>query len=89
MTDATNYGQSFVSTVKALIDAIENANVIQDRLASEPGLADATAAAMASGGIRNDLTGQMINDAANAIVQIVFAYNSGSPTQKSLLYKVL
>jgi len=88
MTDATNYGQSFVGTVKALIEAIENANVMQDRLQSEPTLAADTATAMSGAG-RADMTEQVINDAASAIVQIVFAYNSGSPTQKSLLYKVL
>jgi hypothetical protein len=88
MTDATNFGQSYVGTVRDLIDAIDNANLMQDRLSSESTLAAAVAEAMSGAG-RADMTEQVINDAAAAIVQIVFTFNSGSPTQKSLLYKVL
>jgi hypothetical protein len=88
MTNSLGFGQSFVGTVQTLIDALEAASLMQDRLASEPTLADDTATAMSGAG-RADMTAQVINDAASAIVQIMFAYNSGSPTQKSLLYKVL
>jgi hypothetical protein len=88
MTDATNFGQSYVGAIRTLIDAIEAASLMQDRLASESTLAANVATAMSGAG-RADMTEQVINDAASAIVQIVFAYGSGSPTQKSLLYKVL
>jgi hypothetical protein len=88
MTDSLNFGQSFVGTVRALIDAIDAASQMQDRLNSEPTLAAEVAQSMSGAG-RADMTEQVITDAASAIVQIVFAYNSGSPTQKSLLYKVL
>jgi hypothetical protein len=88
MTDAAGFGSQYVQTVRDLIDAIEAAELMGDRLKAEPGLAAAVAQAMA-GSNRSDLTEQVINDAAGAIYQIYFAYESGDPTQKSLLYKVL
>jgi hypothetical protein len=88
MTDSLNFGQSYVQTVKDLIDAIEAAQLMQDRLNSEPVLAANAADAMAGAG-RADMTEQVITDAAEAIGQIFFTFNSGSPTQKSLLYLVL
>ena len=88
MTDATNFGQSYVGTIRDLIDALEAASLMQDRLASESGLAAAVAEAMSSAG-RADMTASVITDAASAIQQLMFTYNSGTPTQKSLLYLVL
>jgi hypothetical protein len=88
MTDAAGFGSQYVQTVRDLIDAIEAAQLMQDRLTAEPTLAAAVAEAMA-GSNRSDLTEQVINDAASAIGQIWFTYGSGSPSQKSLLYKVL
>jgi len=88
MTDAVSFGRNFVSAINTLINAIENASLQQDRLASEPELAQATADALKASG-RPDMTVQIVNDASSAIVQIKFAYDSGAPTQKSLLYKML
>jgi hypothetical protein len=88
MTDSVTFGRTFVATINTLIKAIEDADLMQDRMASEPTLAAAAAAAMASAG-RSDLSEATFTDAGNAIVQIVFTYNSGNPTQKSLLYKML
>jgi len=88
MTDATNFGQNFVATVRDLINAIEAAQLMQDRLNSEPALAASVAQAMSGAG-RADMTEKVITDAAGAIGQIFFTFNSGSPTQKSMLYLVL
>jgi hypothetical protein len=38
---------------------------------------------------RTDITEEDVNAAKDAIVQMLFAYDSGSPTQKSHLYKML
>ena len=88
MTDAISFGRNFVSTVNTLINAIESAQLQHDRLVEEPTLAQAAADALKASG-RADMTTQIINDASSAIQQIVFTYGSGSPTQKSLLYKML
>jgi len=88
MTDAVSFGRNFVATINTLINAVESAQLQQDRLASEPTLAQAASDALKQAG-RPDMTPQIITDAADAITQIVFAYDSGSPTQKSKLYKML
>jgi len=88
MTDALSFGQSYVAMVRELINAIEAAQLMEDRLNSEPGLAATVAQAMSGSG-RGDMTEQVVTDAASAIGQIWFTYGSGTPSQKSLLYKVL
>jgi hypothetical protein len=88
MTDALGFGNSYVQTIRELIDAIEAAQLMKDRLDSEPELAAAVAQTM-QGSNRSDLTEQVITDAASAIGQIWSTYGSGEPTQKSMLYKVL
>jgi hypothetical protein len=88
MTDATGFGSQFVQKVRELIDAVEAAQQMHDRLQAEPSLAADVAQAM-QGSNRADLTEQVITDASGAIYQIYFAYGSGDPSQKSLLYKVL
>jgi hypothetical protein len=39
--------------------------------------------------IRKDITEQDVKDAQAAIVQLLFAYDSGAPTNKSMLFKML
>ena len=88
MADATTFYREYINTINQLIQATEKAALMKDRLDSDNTLAAAAAAAAATGG-RTDLTVQVINDAAGAIGQMLFTFNSGSPTQKSFLYKVL
>jgi hypothetical protein len=38
--------------------------------------------------IRSDITKQDVTNAHDAIVQMLFTFDSGSPTQKSYLYKM-
>jgi hypothetical protein len=38
--------------------------------------------------IRSDITKQDVTSAHDAIVQMLFTFDSGSPTQKSYLYKM-
>ena len=88
MSDATAFYRDYTSAIKQLISATEQVALMKDRLDSDTGLAAAAAVAAAAAG-RTDLTVQVINDAAGAIGQMLFTFNSGSPTQKSYLYKVL
>jgi hypothetical protein len=39
--------------------------------------------------VRKDITEQDVKDAQAAIVQMMFTYDSGSPTNKSMLFKML
>jgi antitoxin component HigA of HigAB toxin-antitoxin module len=39
--------------------------------------------------VRTDITAQDVENAQAALVQMLFTYDSGSPTQKSYLFKLL
>lgn len=88
MTDAVNFGRNFVTQINATINALEDLRIMQDRMQQEPGLSQAAAAAMNTAG-RADLAKVDFDNAAAAIQQILFAFDSGSPPQKSYLYKML
>jgi hypothetical protein len=88
MSDPVSFYRTFIAAIGTYIQATEQLNLYQDRLTQDGGLAAAAAAAAQSGG-RNDLATADFNNAANAIVQLNFTFNSGNPTQKSFLYKML
>ena len=88
MTDPVSFYRLYVSTINQFINTLEDLRTQNDRLASEPTLAaDAAAAALKSG--RPDLTAQSFINAQAALVQLLFTFDSGSPTQKSFLFKML
>ena len=88
MANATQFFQNFNAKINQFISDLEDLNTMQDRMASDSGLAAAAATAAQAQG-RPDLSAADFTNAASAINQILFAFNSGSPTQKSYLYKVL
>jgi hypothetical protein len=87
MANATNFYSQILTDVRTLIQTLENLNTDQDRLASDATLAAATATVATNQG--NALSATDINNVAVAINQLLFTFNSGSPTQKSYLYKLL
>ena len=88
MSDATTFYRNLVSTTNTFIQNLQALDTLQDRLTTEPGLAALAAAAANTSG-RPDLTAQDFTNAHDAINQILFAFNSGSPPQKAALYKLL
>lgn len=88
MADATTYYRTLISQVQGLINELETLNTLNDRMHEDSGLAAAAAAAANASG-RTDLTTQDFVNAGSAITQIMFTFNSGAPTQKSYLYKLL
>ncbi len=61
---------------------------LKDRLDSDAGLAAAAASAAVNSG-RTDLATIDFTNWNSAVTQFLFTFNSGAPTQKSFLYKVL
>jgi hypothetical protein len=88
MADATTFYRQFISEIKTLINDLENLDTAQDRMAADSALAAAAADAANAAG-RTDLTETDFTNAASAVNQILFTFNSGSPSQKSYLYKLL
>ena len=67
---------------------MQQLNLMQDRMVADPALAAAAATAAQAAG-RSDLSAQDFTNVGAAIVQFNFTFNSGTPTQKSYLYKLL
>ena len=88
MTDAVSFSRNFIAQINTVINALEDVRLMQDRMTQEPGLSQAAAAAMNTAG-RADLAKVDFDNAASAIGQILFGFDSGSPPQKSYLYKML
>lgn len=86
MTDVRQFGSDYLGAVKALIGDLENLRTLQDRVTQDPTL---FAGYLASPGARTDLQLIDLQNASAAIVQLLFAFDSGSPTQKSELFKLL
>ncbi len=87
MSNAPLFGQTMISHINQLVQTLSDLNTDQARLADEPALAQSVVTALATQ--RPDLTAAIITNAAAAINQILFTYNSGSPTQAAQLYKML
>lgn len=77
-----------VTQCGALVNLLQVVDTLQDRLAEDSTLAAAAAAAANAAG-RTDLAAVDFTNAAAAINQLLFTFGSGSPTQKSFLYKLL
>lgn len=88
MSNPTTFNQTVNETTKQFIYWIQQIDTLRDRMESDPTLAqDAANAANAAG--RADLTAADFNGLKEAIVQIMFTWNSGTPAQKSFFYEML
>jgi hypothetical protein len=86
MTDVRQFGSDYLAGMKALINAIEAMRVMRERTVSDTGL---FAAYLASPGARTDLQLIDLQNADAALVQLLFTFDSGAPTNKSELFKLL
>jgi hypothetical protein len=86
MTDVRQFGADYLAAVKTLIGDLENLRTLQDRVAQDSTLFDGY---LASTGARTDLQKIDLTNASGAIVQLLFAFDSGAPTQKSQLFRLL
>jgi hypothetical protein len=86
MTDVRQFGADYILGVKNLIQDLENMRILQERVTGDPNLFAEYIAAPAP---RTDLVVADFNAASAAIVQLLFSFDSGSPTQKSALFKLL
>jgi len=87
MTAQPNWGTTYIASIRALIDAIEGVRTQADILNSNSGLPAAYLSAV--GAQRADLVAQDFVNANSALTQMLFTFDSGAPTQKSYLFKVI
>ena len=86
MSNPVSYVNTLVSNIVSLINDLEQAQLLNDRVT-----ADATLITryFASQGARTDIVAQDVTNALAALTQLAFTFNSGAPTQKSYMYKLI
>ena len=86
MTNATTFGTQYFNAVQSLINDLENLRVLNDRMAQDNTLISGY---FSASGARSDIAAQDFTNASGAVTQLLFSFDSGSPTQKSYLFKLL
>lgn len=91
MSNPITFVNQYTQAIVNLINAIETARHLNDVLTQDPTLASSYTSALPAtlGTPRVDILPADINNAKAALVQVIFAYDSGAPTQKALLNKML
>ena len=86
MTAQPQWGQNYIQMARDLVKAIENARGNHDMATQDSALFSGY---LNSPNARTDITEADMKKADDAIWQIIFAYDSGSPTQKAAIFKIL
>ena len=86
MSDPVVFVNYYTAQVQNLIKVIEDLRTQNARITADPTLVSGY---FTKQGARTDIVAQDITNAQNALVQVLFAYDSGAPTQKSQLFKVI
>lgn len=86
MTNPVNFADSYFAKVADLIDVIQELRLLNDRVAADSGL---VVAYFANPVHRTDINAADFANAQSAVTQMLFTFDSGSPTQKSYLFKTL
>jgi len=85
MSNPTTFVNTYVQGFQQLNQVLQTLRGLNDQLAQDPTLATRY---FTSPGARTDIVAQDITNAKDALVQILFAFDSGSPAQKSFLFKL-
>ena len=85
MSNPNTFMNNYVSAIQNLTNALNAAQNMNAVLADDSTLPTRY---FQTTGARTDIVAADVTNASNAIVQVLFAFNSGSPTQASLLYKM-
>lgn len=83
MTAQPDWGINYINKIKALINALEDCRTEVDKLNSDATLPTKY---LQNPAARPDLVASDFTNANSALTQIIFAFDSGSPTQKSALF---
>lgn len=94
MSNPTTFINMYTQDIVQLCALMQKVRQDHDQLVQDPSLLDRYFSQTNPGNpnisiVRTDITKQDVQNADAAIVQILFTYDSGDPTQKSYLYKML
>jgi hypothetical protein len=86
MADAINFINVYSAQIKAFVDILQDLETKNLQLTEDPTLLDRYFDDTATH--RTDIVAADVTNAQAAIVQMLFTYNSGEPTQASALLKM-
>lgn len=87
MSDPNGVMVQYLAAAQAVVSAMENMRLLQARFAADGTLQTNYFALTPKP--RPDLVSQDFTNAQTAVTQLLFTFDSGSPTQKSTLFKLL
>lgn len=86
MADPVNFANNYFAAIDDLIKDLENIRTLNDRITQDSTLITKY---FLSASPRSDVVAADISNAQTALNQLLFTFDSGSPTQKSYLFKLL
>jgi hypothetical protein len=86
MSDPVTFMAYYTAQIQNFVKVLEDLRTQNARITEDPTLIPNY---FSSPSARKDIVAQDVTNAQNALVQILFAYDSGSPPQKSELFKVM
>jgi hypothetical protein len=86
MADAINFMNTYSAQIKSFVDMLRDLETKNQQLTEDPTLVDRYFNPDATH--RTDIAPEDVDAAQAAIVQMLFTYNSGSPTQAAALLKM-
>lgn len=94
MSNPTTFINTYTQNIVQFCQLMATLRTNNDQLAQDPTLIDRYFAQTNPGNpnisvVRTDITKQDVVNAESAVTQLLFAFDSGSPTQKSYLFKML
>ena len=87
MSNANNFISAYASNIQQFVNLLKTLETQNQQMTDDPTLVTRYFAQTAPAP-RADINAQDVANAQAAIVQMLFAYNSGSPTQASFLLKM-
>lgn len=86
MSNPVSFMNNYVGTIQRLVDDLESLRTYNDMLAQDGTLITRY---FSDPSHRTDIVAQDVTNAQSAVVQMLFPFDSGTPTQKSYLFKML
>jgi hypothetical protein len=86
MSNPNTFVNTYVAKIQSLVQMVEDLRGLNDMVDQDSTLFTRY---FAGADPRTDINATDCTNAHDAIVQVIFAYDSGSPTQKSFLFKML
>ena len=86
MADAANFMHVYSAQIANFVNLLGDLEIMNQQLVDDPSLITRY---FQLSNARTDITATDVSNAQSAIVQMLFTFTSGSPTQQSFLHKMM